>query len=351
MKSIGKPKGQSVTLPRCLGCYNKLSSARMTKVTQNLFCRRCRQLLFDGAEGCLNPRLDFCSQNDQRVVSLISKSAIAGYQLKLPICMEDLLEAAVKPNKGCQFILKPIATHFVSPIENMEDLPENEHLTMQIARQVFGLKTADNALIYLQDGRPAYLTRRFDVLDNGLKLAQEDFCQLMNRSAAVNGENFKYDSSYDEMGQIFRKVGTPVTQQEAFFKQILFNYLISNGDAHLKNFSLIRAVQGGYRLSPAYDLLCTRLHTPMESDVALDLFEGDMDFPYYDTYGRYGTPEFLELAVRLGIKESRARRFLADFTSAQKLDQVRQMVENCFLSDSSKEKYIALLKGKRTAFD
>lgn len=34
------------------------------------------------------------------------------------------------------------------------------------------------------------------------------------------------------------------------------------------------------RASPAYDLMCTRIHTPMESDVALDLFEGDIDFTY-----------------------------------------------------------------------
>ncbi|QEC72796.1 HipA domain-containing protein [Arachidicoccus ginsenosidivorans] len=323
----------------CLSCYKKSAKA---------YCPSCRKILFKGINipDTLNfdtpvPEIFYVDPSKKKLLS------VSGMQLKYSLKLQNK-ELQLLVNQG-EYILKPIPKYH--QLEIIDDLPENEHLTMQIARQVFGLKTADNALIYFQDGRPAYLTRRFDVLDNGLKLAQEDFCQLMNRSAGVNGENFKYDSSYDEMGQIFREIGTPVTEQEAFFKQILFNYLISNGDAHLKNFSLIRADQGGYRLSPAYDLLCTRLHTRVESDVALDLFEGDMDFPYYDTYGRYGTPEFLELSARLGIKESRARRFLADFTSEQKMDQVSQMVENSFLSDSSKEKYIALLKGKRTAFD
>jgi len=323
----------------CLSCYKKSAKD---------FCPSCRKILFKGIKisGTLNIETPVPASinGDSNRKSFLS---VSGMQLKYGLKLQNK-ELQLFFNQG-EYIIKPIPAyhHF----EAMEDLPENEHLTMQIARQVFGIKTADNALIYFKDGKPVYLTRRFDFLDNGMKLAQEDFCQLMNKSAAANGENFKYSSTYDEMGQIFRKVGTPVTEQEAFFKQILFNYLVSNGDAHLKNFSLIRIEGAGYRLAPAYDLLCTRLHTPLESDTALDLFEGDMDFPYYDTYGRYGTPEFLELALRLGIKESRARRFLSDFTSPQKLDQVSQMVEGSFLSECSKEKYVELIKGKRTAFD
>jgi serine/threonine-protein kinase HipA len=52
---------------------------------------------------------------------------------------------------------------------------------------------------------------------------------------------------------------------------ILFNYIFSNGDAHLKNFSVIQSEQGDYTLKPVYDLLCTRIHSPSESDMALDL--------------------------------------------------------------------------------
>jgi HipA-like C-terminal domain len=38
-------------------------------------------------------------------------------------------------------------------------------------------------------------------------------------------------------------------------KLLLFNYLFANGDAHIKNFSLLETPLGDYRLSPAYDLL------------------------------------------------------------------------------------------------
>jgi serine/threonine-protein kinase HipA len=49
----------------------------------------------------------------------------------------------------------------------------------------------------------------------------------------------------------------------------VFNYLFSNGDAHLKNFSLLESVDGDYLLSPAYDLINTRLHVD-DSNFALD---------------------------------------------------------------------------------
>jgi serine/threonine-protein kinase HipA len=57
-------------------------------------------------------------------------------------------------------------------------MPANEHLTMQIAAQVFGIETAENALVFFKDGTPAYITTRFDTLPNGSKLAQKDFLPL-----------------------------------------------------------------------------------------------------------------------------------------------------------------------------
>ena len=74
---------------------------------------------------------------------------------------------------------------------------------------------------------------------------------------------------------------------ERFYKVILFNYLFSNGDAHLKNFSLIQTKFGDFRLSPAYDLLCTYLNTPNEPAMTLDLFSGDYYSDSYNVLGYY----------------------------------------------------------------
>ena len=63
----------------------------------------------------------------------------------------------------------------------------------------------------------------------------------------------------------------PAYKSEApkLLKLIMFNYLFSNGDAHFKNFSLLETPMGDYRLSPAYDLLNSRIHIK-DQDFALD---------------------------------------------------------------------------------
>ena len=47
---------------------------------------------------------------------------------------------------------------------------------------------------------------------------------------------------------------------EKYFSLVVFNYLFSNGDVHLKNFSLLESSNGDYLLSPVYNLVNTRLH-------------------------------------------------------------------------------------------
>ena len=51
---------------------------------------------------------------------------------------------------------------------------------------------------------------------------------------------------------------------------MLFNFLFANGDAHLKNFSIIRRPDGSNTLSPAYDLINTLIHIPDDTIFALD---------------------------------------------------------------------------------
>ncbi len=74
--------------------------------------------------------------------------------------------------------MKPIPTD----LKKANQVPANEHLTMQIARQVYGIKTAKNALVFFKDGSPAYLTKRFDVKNEGGKWGKEDFAKLAGKT-------------------------------------------------------------------------------------------------------------------------------------------------------------------------
>jgi serine/threonine-protein kinase HipA len=46
-------------------------------------------------------------------------------------------------------------------LKKVDQLPANEHLTIQIAKQVYGITVAKNAVIFFKDGSPAYITKRF----------------------------------------------------------------------------------------------------------------------------------------------------------------------------------------------
>lgn len=93
-------------------------------------------------------------------------------------------------------------------------MPANEHLTMQIARQVYKIDTAENALIFFRDGSPAYITKRFDRDSQGRKLAQEDFASLTHQAPQKDGDHYKYLGNYLELFAYMRD-HLPIYQVEA----------------------------------------------------------------------------------------------------------------------------------------
>jgi serine/threonine-protein kinase HipA len=227
-----------------------------------------------------------------------------------------------------RYILKPIP----SAGKNREQMPANEHLTMQIAKQVFGIETAENAMIFFKNGSPAYITKRFDVQTDGSKKAQEDFASLAGRTPQTHGENYKYQGNYLELFEIL-KTYVPAYQVEApkLFKVFLFNYLMSNGDAHYKNFSLIETSFGDFRLSPAYDLLNSRIHIN-DNDFALD----DGLLPTKHSKGKVKEQFFL-LAEMAGIPAVQSEKIMHQITSNS--EKVKQLIHQSFLSDKFKRNY------------
>jgi serine/threonine-protein kinase HipA len=102
------------------------------------------------------------------------------------------------------------------------------------------------------------------------KLAQEDFASLSGRTPQTHGEHYKYLGSYFELFEIMKKyVPAYLIEAAKLMKLLIFNYLFSNGDAHFKNFSLIETSMGDFKLSPAYDLLNSRIHIE-DRDFALE---------------------------------------------------------------------------------
>lgn len=246
-----------------------------------------------------------------------------------------------------QYILKPIPRDVRRP----DQVPANEHLTMQIAFQVYGLEVAANALVFFRNGEPAYLTRRFDLRPDGTKHAQEDFASLAGRTKHTAGSDFKYEGSYEDIARIIRKyVAASLVELEKFFSLVLFNYLFGNGDAHLKNFSLVDTADGDYILSPAYDLLCTRLHVDDTYFALKDgLFADDYETACFRANGFYAYRDFYEFGLRIGLRENRVIKTLKAFT--QEYPAVHALIDRSFLREEIKEEYRASYKERLKMMD
>ena len=269
--------------------------------------------------------------------------SISGVQEKLSFVLEKNVLRLTKEGEQGTYILKPIPRD----LKKVDQVPANEHLTMQIAKQVFGLNTAENALIFFTNGSPAYITKRFDVKEDGTKWGKEDFATLAGKTTDNAGPNFKYQFSYEEAGLLIQKyVSAWRIEIEKYFSLVLFNFLFSNGDAHLKNFSLLESSKGDYLLSPVYDLLNTKLHVD-DSDFALDkgLFLDDFKSEQYKKNKHPNKLDFVEFGRRIGVSENRIEKLMAPYLEKQPL--METLISRSFLTEANKRGYLMLYQTKR----
>jgi len=296
------------------------------------YSRTCLKRVFNGSK--VNHVLPYTSlqsnhNSEDSFEENATRMSISGVQEKFSIIQLKNKIRLTKEGEQGTHILKPIP----SVSKNADQMPANEHLTMQIAQQVFGIETAENALIFFGNDDPAYITKRFDLVPGGLKLAQEDFASLAGKSPQTHGTDYKYLGSYWDLFELMRE-NLPSYKVESLklFKLLVFNYLFSNGDAHLKNFSIIETPQGDFKLSPAYDLLNSRIHID-DKDFALD--EGLI--PARMGQGNVAK-QFRLLADYAGIPEKQKNTIMALMVS--KTEQVTNLIAASFLKDRIKRSYL-----------
>ena len=274
------------------------------------------------------------------------RNSISGVQAKVLLSLVDGEFRLVE--SGGDYILKPVPSDSESRFA--ADIPANEHLTMQIASRIFGIETAENCCVRFADGELAYLTRRFDRRDGGA-VRQEDLCQIAGRSEESHGSSYKYDFSYEEMADVIR-AAVPASRIELpkVFRQILFDYVFANGDAHLKNFSVYESALGDYVMTPAYDLLNTSLHYPNDlTFLALSLFK-DPDFmtQEFETLGYYTAADFIVLGRAYGLDERGVQDLIRRFRRSA--DAVAQMVGQSLLTSEAKDEYLRIFNDRLAMF-
>lgn len=264
------------------------------------------------------------SANEQRLASIkqVSKISIQGIQPKLSAKLNITQNTFEVTDTNGTFILKPQTDVY-------EQLPENEDLSMRLARLV-GIKVPLHGLMYCKDGSLTYFIKRFDRIGKQ-KIAVEDFCQLANMK-----RDEKYNFSMERIIPIIENYCTfPIIEKANLLLRVLFNFIIGNEDMHLKNFSLIR-LSNKVELAPAYDFLNTSIALDkVIEEIALTLNGKKSNLRYKDliNYFAYQRLELNEKTVEKIIKQ-----ITCQYSNWQKL------IEISFLKPALKKAYLAIIE-------
>ena len=156
-------------------------------------------------------------------------------------------------------------------------LPANELAVMRLAHEV-GIEVPETRMVqrdqvsdlgegaWSSDENEAYMVRRFDRTAGG-RVHMEDFAQVLGRFGSGEG---KYASAVETVAALAYR-GQDRASLREMVRRTVFNLLVGNGDAHLKNWSLIYPDRMRARLSPAYDLVCTAVYLPHPGNLELGL--------------------------------------------------------------------------------
>ncbi|WP_318664713.1 type II toxin-antitoxin system HipA family toxin [Treponema sp.] len=178
--------------------------------------------------------------------------SLAGAQEKLSLAFFD--EEWYLPLNGAP------STHILKPTRegSLASLARNEYECMMLAKKC-GLNVPDVQLINIS-GKDVLIVERYDriIKRNAIsRLHQEDMCQA---AGIMTDKKYQADGGPGivEIYQMIKKNSVlPVIDLQAFLKNVLFNYLVGNCDAHSKNYSFIYDTNGKARLSPLYDVVST----------------------------------------------------------------------------------------------
>ena len=138
--------------------------------------------------------------------------------------------------------------------EEYKELATNEYFCMQ-ALKYAKIPTPE---FYLSDDDKLFIMKRFDIKEDGECFGFEDMCVLQAKQ-----RDDKYEGSYE---QIAKTITTFVSSKNKktslinFYKMIVLNNILQNGDAHLKNFGLLYDGIENISLAPAYDVISTTLY-------------------------------------------------------------------------------------------
>ena len=180
----------------------------------------------------------------------IKRMSLAGAQHKLAIVLQD--------NDLFEPVGATPSTHILKPDHPDDAYPHsviNEWFVMRLASRV-GLNVPAVHRRYVPS--PVYLIDRFDRVTEPEGWERRhviDACQLLGLD-----RSFKYSQgSMQSLAALASVCRSPAVVRSRIFSWLVFNVLVGNADAHLKNLSFAVSEEG-VQLAPFYDLLSVAVY-------------------------------------------------------------------------------------------
>jgi len=192
--------------------------------------------------------------------------SLAGAQNKCPLLLCDDRYWLPQGEAPSSHILK-------FELADYRHVPAYETFTMMLAAAV-GLPVVDIRLRGIEGHRFAEIHRYDRIQDESgevRRLHQEDFCQALG-----HGHEHKYQEhggpGFADCYRLVQAVSSePAIDAQHLLRWQVFNVLAGNSDGHAKNLALLYSPEGGIRLAPFYDLVCTRAIERIDEHLALDV--------------------------------------------------------------------------------
>jgi len=221
--------------------------------------------------------------------------SLAGAQNKLAVVVDDDGRVGV-PLDG-----RP-STHILKlPNPDYKGLVENEAVMLDMARRL-GLDVVHHSIVTLGKTR-LLLIERYDRRRAGgqvTRLHQQDLCQALGLPPDLKYEAEGGPSLADVFNLVRDEVDDPLDAAQQLLSWVAFNVVAHNADAHAKNVSLVRDDEGGQRMAPFYDLVCTGAY---DLDHRMAMAVGGQADPGY-----IGTKQWAQFASDVGVGKALVTR-------------------------------------------
>jgi serine/threonine-protein kinase HipA len=199
--------------------------------------------------------------------TFLNKNAISGVQPKTIALLKEKEKLDTK-----EYIIKTWGDEY-------QDLALNEYFCLR-AVQKAGVKTAN---IKLSKNNKFLIVEKFTLKSDGSFYGFEEILSLMDKN-----KESKYDGSYEQIAKtIYSYTTYKKESMVAFYKTVVMNYLLKNGDAHLKNFGLL--YDDDFKnifYSPVYDVVNTVVY--IHKDKPALMLEGKKIWHSKDTLIKFG---------------------------------------------------------------